>query len=144
MTEARVHVSPLGYAPMAMRIDIGRHTLIGDEPAAYGGDDLGPTPFDLLAAALGECTAMWVGWHARRQGMPLERISVDVTHERQMVDGRPGKVDSFHRALHIVGDALTPAQRQDLLDRADGCPVHRALTSGSVVTTAVVEPGAAL
>lgn len=126
---------------MAMRMEMGRHVLIGDEPPTYGGDDLGPTPFQLLCAALGECTAMWVRWHARRQLWPLTAIAVDVTHERRIVEGRIDKTDTFHRVIHLTGEDLTAEQRQSLLDHASGCPVHRALTAGSVVTTAAYAAG---
>lgn len=37
----------------AQEILIGRHSLAVDEPVGAGGTDTGPTPYDLLLAALG-------------------------------------------------------------------------------------------
>ncbi len=38
---------------LAQQILAGRHTFASDEPVAAGGTDTGPTPYDLLLAALG-------------------------------------------------------------------------------------------
>ncbi len=40
-------------AGFAQEIVIGRHRLTADEPASMGGTESGPTPYDLLLAALG-------------------------------------------------------------------------------------------
>jgi uncharacterized OsmC-like protein len=37
----------------AQEIQTGRHRLASDEPTEAGGTDTGPTPYDLLLAALG-------------------------------------------------------------------------------------------
>lgn len=42
-----------GIAGFAQDIVVGRHRLAADEPEADGGADSGPSPYDLLLAALG-------------------------------------------------------------------------------------------
>ncbi len=52
-TEQGVVVVRGGAAGFAQEITAGRHQLRADEPASSGGTDGGPTPYDLLLAALG-------------------------------------------------------------------------------------------
>ena len=75
--------SPTGR--LAQEIRAGRHVLVADEPAGVG-DDLGPTPYDLLLASLGACTAMTLRLYADRKGWPLEHVSVQLTHDRVHAD----------------------------------------------------------
>lgn len=37
----------------AQTVEAGTHRLSADEPLAFGGTDTGPTPYDLVLAALG-------------------------------------------------------------------------------------------
>jgi putative redox protein len=115
-------------------IRAGRHTLTADEPLAQGGDDSGPTPYDLLLAGLGACTSMTLRLYADHKGVPLERVSVKLTHSRihaadcESCETKEGKVDRIERVLTLKGE-LDAAQRARLLEIADKCPVHRTLTS---------------
>jgi putative redox protein len=57
-------------------IVVGPHQLTADEPKDTGGDDEGPTPYDLLLAALGSCTSMTVTMYARHKSWPLQDITI--------------------------------------------------------------------
>ena len=69
-------------AGFAQQITAGRHRLAGDEPTAAGGTGTGPTPYDLLLAALGSCTSMTVAMYARRKQWPLASVRVRLRHSR--------------------------------------------------------------
>ena len=128
MTNA--HVIETGESAYAVNITVSGHTLKGDEPVASGGGNLGPAPYDLLLAALGECTAMTVRWYALQQNWPLEKVEVKLTYQK--ID----KVDTFDKEVIVYGDALTPEQHKKLIDVAAKCPVQRTLESNIVIRTA--------
>ena len=71
-----------GHGKFGTEVHTRTHRFIADEPKSYGGDDSGPTPYDLLNAALGTCTAMTMKMYADRKGLPFEGARVAVTHER--------------------------------------------------------------
>jgi putative redox protein len=123
------NVTETGESLYAVNINVSGHTLKGDEPVAKGGGNFGPAPYDLLLAALGECTAMTVRWYAKQQNWPLERVEVNLTHQK--ID----KVDVFEKEVIVYGDALTPDQHQKLVDVAAKCPVQRTLESDVVIRT---------
>ena len=120
----------------------GKHVLRADEPAAAGGDDRGPGPYDLLLAGLGACTSMTVRMYADQKRWPLERVRVDLRHEKVHAtdcaecETRDGKIDRIERVLMLEGD-LDEAQRQRLLEIAGKCPVHRTLHSEVWVPTSL-------
>jgi putative redox protein len=99
-----------------------------------GGLDSGPGPYDLVLAGLGACTAMTLRLYAERKALPLEQVTVELTHDRihaadcESCETKEGMIDRIERAITVRGK-LDAAQRQRLMEIADKCPVHRTLTS---------------
>jgi uncharacterized OsmC-like protein/pimeloyl-ACP methyl ester carboxylesterase len=137
--EGAVVVSEVQPNSLAQHITAGRHHLAADEPRPVG-DDTGPTPYDLLLAALGACTSMTVRMYAQRKGWPLAGVSVSLRHSRihaadcANCESDAGKIDRIVRVIRLDGD-LDEHQRQRLFEIADRCPVHRTLRSEIVIET---------
>jgi uncharacterized OsmC-like protein/pimeloyl-ACP methyl ester carboxylesterase len=129
-----------GAEGYANRVYTARHQLAADEPTSVGGTDTGPNPYEFLLAALGTCTAMTLRMYADRKEWPLEGVKVRLHHEKIHAQDcadcatEKGKIDRLSRGLEILGP-LSEAQRQRLLEIADRCPVHRTLTSETVIET---------
>ena len=131
-----VQVSETGRGAFQVQVRTVEASFLADEPLESGGLGSGPTPYDLLASALGACTVMTLRMYATRKGWPLDGATVRLLHRRPGVNER----DRFAREIVLQGP-LTPEQRQRLLEIANKCPVHRTLERGSdVVTTLALSP----
>lgn len=117
-----------GQGPMQQIIEIGPHRLLTDVSPALGGEDSGPEPHDLLAAALAACTTLTVNLYAKRKGYQLDEVRVTISH------GQEGEAYALHRSIRYVG-ALSEEEKQRLTDIANKCPVHKTLSGQIQITT---------
>ncbi|MFG2512313.1 OsmC family protein [Streptomyces sp. NPDC048584] len=113
---------------LARPLTVGPHLLTADEPEPLS-SDTGPTPGELLLAALGSCTSMAVRAYAGRHGWQLDHVVVDL---------RFGPRGEIVKNIRLTGD-LEPDQIRRLLAVAGRCPVQRLITGDvSVVTVPTV------
>lgn len=128
-------VATTGHGRFGTEVLTTRHRFVADEPRDFGGDDTGPSPYDLLTAALGTCTAMTMKMYADRKGWPFVGVEVAVTHEAMhaedlghVADGEV-EIQALNCVITFRGEALDEEQRGRLMEIADRCPVHRTLSS---------------
>jgi putative redox protein len=131
----RATASEIGKGAFAVEIDVGAHSILGDEPVSAGGQGLGPNPFELMAASLAECTAITVRWFARQHNWPIDHVEAVVVHTKKLLAGSRTPVDVFEKTLILRGDELDDAQRARLLDVAAKCPIQRILEGAPVFHT---------
>jgi putative redox protein len=118
----------------------GTHLLLGDEPVEGGGADTGPSPYELLLAALGTCKSITVSMYAKTKKWPLERVVVRLAHAKvhaedcQDCHSKEGMLDRIECDLEFEGP-LSAEQRARLLEIASHCPIHRTLTSEISIRT---------
>ena len=120
------------------QIVTGKHQLIADEPISFGGNDFGPSPYDLVTAGLGTCTAMTLHLYAKRKKWDLESVTIDINHGKihaedcENCEDPSKKIDHFDKTIVLNGN-LDDQQKQRLLEIADRCPVHKTLSQSSII-----------
>lgn len=119
-----------------VRITNGRHEWTGDEPAAAGGTDTGPDPYELLLGALAACTCATISLYCQHKGLKLESVSASYDFSRVHADDcadcdddAKGLIEHVASDVQIKGD-FDAAQQKRLAQVAQRCPVHKTLAHG--------------
>ena len=73
------------------------HALTADEPHETGGDDMGPSPQELLAVSLASCTAVTLEMYAERKGWDLGALEVECAY----MPADRGVPTRFHLILRL-------------------------------------------
>jgi len=143
-----VVVTTTGEGKLTNAISVGgRHSLTADEPVTVGGNDTGPTPYDLLLAAIGACKSMTMKMYADHKGFPLTGCAVTLKHDKihaadcEDCETKGGKIDDIDVEIEVFGD-MDDATRQKIVDIADRCPVHKTLHSEVRINTRMKGAGA--
>jgi uncharacterized OsmC-like protein len=137
------HVRVESGEGLMQTVKAGEHEFRADEPKEVGGTGSAPTPYDYLLSALGGCTSMTLQLYARRKGIPLEKVTVELddarVHVKDCIDcmSTDGYIHEIRRKIHLDGP-LTDEQRARLLEIADKCPVHKTLTAEIKIRTEMV------
>lgn len=134
----------IGQNGFTTDIKTKEHNFKADEPVDVGGNNTGPTPYELLLSSLGACTAMTLKMYASRKEWNLEKVVVDLSHSKDYhedcmtCESSSSKVDVIQRQIRIEGD-LDEKQIERLMKIADKCPVHKTLTSEIIIKTTLAE-----
>ena len=117
-----------------MQIKAGNHNLTADEPKDAGGNDFGPSPYELLSSALAACTAMTLRIYAEHKEWDLQEVYVHIERDKKHIgdckdcENPNAKIDHFTKHIELAGD-LTNEQKNRLLEIAEKCPVNKTLKS---------------
>lgn len=122
-----VEAAETGGGKFQLLIKAGPTRLFADEPVEFGGLGSGPSPYQLICAALAACTTMTMRVYANQKGWSLRRAATAVGHSR---DRDQSPADAFALRISLDGD-LDESQRRRLLEIAGNCPVHRTIERGA-------------
>jgi len=132
---AKAHAKAvIGTTHYVTAIDASGHRIVADEPPANGGADANPTPYDLLLASLGACTAITLRMYADHKQWDLKSLMVELHHMRGV-----DKSERLDRTLRLEGD-LGDEQRARIADIAGRTPVTLTLKLGIPIVTTLAPP----
>jgi len=124
---------------MQVRISNGRHDWVADEPAAAGGTDTGPNPYEILLSSLAACTCVTIALYCRHKGMTLNSITASFEFSNihaddceHCDDDKTGFIEHITSNVHISGD-FDEKQKNRLAQIATRCPVHKTLAAGVTI-----------
>lgn len=108
------------------------HESLADEPLENGGQNLGPTPSELLHSSLASCTSITLRMYANRKEWKIEEIVVEVTSGLHPENREP----ILLKNISLIGD-LEESQLKRMLVIAGKCPVHKILEKSIQIESSI-------
>jgi uncharacterized OsmC-like protein len=103
------------------------------------------TPYGMLLASLGACTAVILNTYAENHEVALEEVALVLSYERVFEEDCENceEIDEYQEQidarLYLIGD-LAEKERRKLLAIARQCPIEKMLIHGIPVELNLVEP----
>ena len=121
-TNIKIKNIPTGYQSI---ITNGKHSIVGDEPIASKGTDLGLAPTELVLAGIAMCKVATVRNVARRKGWEIGDVDAELS---QVVSrGEGGKLTTRVETIITIEGDITAEQKAKLIKEADNCYVTRVI-----------------
>lgn len=129
----------------AVTMQCGNHTLVMDQPKAAAGTDSGPTPLDVVLAALGGCFGTVGRFLAHQRKIDLRgmRFDIEADYDPDGLLGRNPDVRPGFQDIRLWVDIdadLTLKQKQEFLQEVERrCPLADNLLHGAQLHSQLVE-----
>jgi putative redox protein len=115
--------------------DIRGHKVTVDQPLQGGGADAGPTPLELVPAALGTCVAFFVKQFLAARGLDATGLAIQVF---TAPEANPHRIGRFEVIVSVPRGV--PEQYRDAVVRAaESCTVHHTLTHHPEIAVELLE-----
>lgn len=122
-----------------VQADARGRTFLFDEPKPDGNDE-GPTPIDMLLAAVGACQTMTAWKLAAKMQIKLENLSIDVQADFDLDasnDARPDAPKAAHamRSIFHIRSSAPREKLERLVELTEKhCPVGSTVFHGTPIT----------
>lgn len=123
------------HFPGGMAVDarFKGHLVHTDQPAAAGGEDSGPSPFDLFLASLGTCAGFYVLRFCQQRHIDPSNVSLSLQVVRNPESRR---METIRTRIHLSPD-FPKKYHQAVVRAADQCAVKEALLHPPTLETVV-------
>ncbi|SFP32207.1 OsmC family protein [Pseudomonas borbori] len=137
MTSKTISAHGQMRAGMSIEVQCGDHRVVMDQPTHAGGQGLGPTPLDIVLAAVAGCFGTLGRYIAHQQKIELRgmRFEIEADYDPDGLLGRRDDVRPGFQALRVkveIDADLDRERKQALLDEIERrCPLADNLLNGT-------------
>jgi putative redox protein len=115
------------------------YTLQITSPPSVGGENVGPTPPELMVAALGSCVGVYALLFCHKHSISTEGLTVSTDWEKAEHPARIGRM-----TVSIDLPAGIPTEQHEaFMKTVEACLVHNTFHHTPEITIALTEPAAA-